>query len=461
MKSGETEVLIKPALVILVFLVSGVYFYFFSSLNQDYSPYYGDEFFYFKNAEGFFRSSTLEAAFSYSGYGSKFLGIDPHGPAYPLLYGSVSKLIGWHHLNIPTINLVIFLVGLFFLIFSNRKVQAPTLLLVVLVLGSPITLFYSVTFLPELLHLSGAMMLYVVGRKYFEAQRTKDLYAVIAVIFILGCLRNTWFFAFIALVFPRFGLSVKIRTMLGLLGLFLPFFFQHFFHEQVPNTFSGFSGLISDHRLFKAFELVFFNIKRNLYFAVTYTEGWFYTLQKIWLAGTIGVSLYGFGKNRLLDFGLITLLILMLFNVVFYKNYTWVDLRLYTPMLIFLNLGLLSEVRFRHFSRILLSINLSSFALLIPLQSTMIRYRLNPEVEEIPQAIISSLKELEGGYILVDSTLLHDFALDQLPIESSNKTPIRYILPYYAMPMKDANYLLEKGDAEHQLKVSPKKILNQ
>jgi hypothetical protein len=456
----QTDFLKRSVLVSMISVVAGIFIYFFSFLNSSYSPYYGDEFFYFKNAENFTAHSSLKAAFSYSGEGSLLFGIDPHGPAYPLLYGFVSKVIGWFNLNIPMINTSIFLISLSFLILCSKNYQSNnTLLQVLLVLGSPITLFYSITFLPEVIHLAGGIFLFIASRKYLNSKSNFDFYTLVSLILILGFSRNTWFFALIGILFLPNPLNNYKKSMLVFLGILLPFLFQHFLHEQVPNTFSGLIDLIEENKLKDAIQTVLFNFKRNIFFAFTYTEGWFYTLQKLWLAGTLITALYLFRENKLVLFGFITLVILIFFNLVLYKNYTWVDLRLYTPMLFFLNLEFLSNYKVKRASYILLVFNLSSFAFIIPLQKTMTNFRLNPDVNEIPKEIITTLKELKTNLILIDSTILHDYALYQLPISNSNKEPIRYILPYYPIPIKDVNYVLRVE--KNQLSVSPRNILSQ
>lgn len=460
MTNDRSDFLINSVLVSFIIGVLGFYLYFFSFINSTFYPYYGDEFFYFKNAESFVSHTSLEAAFSYSGEGSILFGIDPHGPAYPLLYGIVSKVLGWHNLNIPIINVSIFLIALSFLIFSREKNRSiTTLFQVLLVLGSPITLFYSITFLPEIIHLAGGIFLFLACKKYLNSRSKIDFYALVLLILILSFFRNTWFFALIGLLILPSHLNNTKKSILGASGILLPFLFQHFLHEQVPNTFSGLSDLVAQNKLEEAVYVVFFNFKRNIYFAFTYTEGWFYALQKIWQAGTLLLALFLFRENKLVQFGFVTLGILVFFNLVLYKNYTWVDLRLYTPLLFFLNLEFISISKAKKASSLLLAISFCSFALIIPLQKTMINFRINPEVEEIPLEIISAIQNLKTNLILIDSTILHDYALYQLPISNSKNEPIQYILPYYPLPIKDVGYIL--GIEKNQLSVSPRNILPQ
>lgn len=448
-----------PIAGLVILVLTGTYLYFFSFLGADYSPYYGDEFFYFKNSESFLLHSNLRAAFSYGGIGSRIFGIDPHGPAYPLLYGLISKLIGWHSLNIPVINFCIFLFASVSLFFWGKNDRKSSLRQIVLVVGSPITLFYSITFLPELIHLAGGVLLYIACEKHLRDRSPGSFSLLLFLILVLGFFRTTWFFALFGLILLPGPLRGLQKTILGLSAFILPFLLQHFFHEQVPNTFSEFTDLLSKGNHREAIAIVLFNMKRNLYFAFTYTEGWFYSLQKIWMVGSLVLALLFFKKNPLLQFGLITIGVVIVFNMVLYKNYTWVDLRLYTPLLFYLNLGLIAKANSRNYANLLIGMNLVSFALILPLQYEMITYRIAPDVIEIPGDVRENLSNLESEFILLDSAVLNDFALDQLPISSKRGLPIRYILPYYPMPQVRAAYDLKVENG--QLKVSPRNILSQ
>ena len=459
MTAKQSEIFIKSVLVSAILVVVGVYFFFFLFMSQTYSPYYEDEFFYFKNSESFMVHSSLEAAFTYGGSGSRLFGIDPHGPAYPLLYGLVSKVVGWHNLNILIINFSIFLFALIGLIVLGDRDQKTTQMQVLLVLGCPVSLFYSITFLAELIHLAGGIFLYLICKRYLNSYSKRDFYALFGLILILGFFRNTWFFALIGLMILPSPLNGYKKSILAILGMVLPFLFQYFLHEQVPNTFSGLSGAISEKKVGEAIEAVIFNFQRNIYFAFTYTEGLFYTLQKIWQVGTLILAFMFAKNNKLIQFGVLTLGVLIIFNLILYKNYTWVDLRLYTPLVLFLNCGLLAVPTSNKYARILLFLNLISFVLVIPLQNEMIRLRMNPDVKDIPKDIEISVMELETEFILVDTAILKDFAFYQLPIKNRKDEPIRYILPYYTMPMKDADFILTQELG--QLKVSPRNILSQ
>jgi hypothetical protein len=446
-------------LVVLIFGLFAVYFYFFSFIGSSYSPYYGDEFFYFKNAESFYKTSELPAAFTYTGKGSFLLGFDPHGPAYPILYGSAAKLFGWHGPLIPFFNCAFLAVALFLLIVQKETTLKLKFVQVILILGSPITLFYSFSFLPELLQISGAIFLFLQFKQYYRTQKRFDLILLIVVILLLGMIRSTWFFSLIALMISTKGINWKAGFALLVLALSLAYLSQVFFHESVTNTFSELGELIQSQNYSQAVEALFFNFKRNLYFAGTYSEGKFYTIQKIWILASAILATLFFKKEKLVQVGLVIFGMTFLFNMFFYKNYSWVDLRMYTPILLFLNLSMIAASNHKVISKGLVLMGLSSFVLIIPLSQKLISYRTNSALKIIPESTKETLLDLEQPLILIDTILLKEYSLDQLPIVTREKKAIHYILPFYEVKMDAPTHTLieEKG----QLKVSSVKILDQ
>lgn len=439
---------------VLLLGIIGTYLYFWSFLNSEYGPYYGDEFFYFKNSESFFLNNSLKASFTYGGKGALIFGADAHGPIYPLLYGLVSKVSGWNYLTIILTNLGVFLIAILALIFQKTNSQLCTSQQILLILGSPVALFYSISFLPELIHLAIGVLLFVFCKKYLTSLKKRDFLILICFIILAGCIRTTWFFALFGLIVlpgPRTNFQ---KSLLALAGIFLPLFFQHFLHEQVPNTFSEISRLLNENKFGEAVGILIFNAKRNIYFALTYTEGWFYSLQKIWMACSLLVAILLFRNNQLIQFGLLTTTILISFNILLYKNYNWVDLRVYTPMILFLNLGFLSNSSNKAASYTLLALNLFSFILILPLQNTLIHLRLNPEVRPIPSELKSQIKNLTSPILIqLDTLMLQEYSLYQLPVMNKDGELIRYSLPYYEMDFASPSHFIKKEN--DQLKVYP------
>lgn len=441
----------------LILGIFALYIYFFSAISPAYSPYYGDEYFYFKNAESFAKNLSLQAPFTYTGFGSRLWGVDAHGPAYPILYGSVSLVFGWGNLNIVLINIGVLLIALVFLNFKKEASWGEKLLQTLVVLGCPFTFFYSITFLPELIHVSGAVLLYLAISEYTQRPEKKSLIILTVLILVLGFIRSTWFFAFLGIPFIIEKSTSSWKWAFIPFGICLPYLMQFYLHEQVPNTFSGLGTLIESGKFSVAWETVTFNIKRNIYFALHFTEGKFYTLQKLWIALSLVTSLFFIRKSKILLFGTLTLSIILIFTVVLYKNYDWSELRMFTPLCIFLNLSLISINRKASYS--LICLNFISFLLVIPLQHKLIQLRTNPKVSDIPSETILEIEELSEPIILLDSMLLQNYSLRQLPIVNNKEERIAYILPYYEIETNTYTYFLEEKNG--QIKVSKAKILSQ
>jgi hypothetical protein len=110
-------------------------------------------------------------------------------------------------------------------------------------------------------------------------------------------------------------------------------------------------------------------------------------------------------------------------------------------------------------SQSLVVMGLISFALIIPLSQKLISYRINSELKIIPKSTKEALLDLKQPLILIDTVLLKEYSLDQLPVSSREKKAIRYILPFYEIKMKSPTHSLSEEGG--QLKVSPVKILSQ
>jgi len=444
-------------LLILVLGILVVYAYIFSFISSSYSPYYGDEYFYFKNSESFAKTLSLKASFTYSGNGSKIFETDAHGPAYPVIYGGLSYFFGWKNLTIPLINFGFLLIVLCTLLVRRDSTFENKIFQILIILGSPFVLFYSISFLPELIHIAGAVGLYLLVTNYSKAPSKVNFLFIFLFILAIGIVRSTWFFALFGLAFLPRNFEKGWKTVCFLLGLILPFLMQQYFHEQVPNTFSGIGELIQSGNYKEVWENIYFNTKRNIYFALHFSEGKFYTIQKIWIALTLFASLIFLKKDRSILFGVITLCSILIFNLVLYKNYDWAELRMYTPLCIFLNLAILSSNR--NFANGLIGLNLLSFLLVIPLVDTLIYLRINQETMDIPSEVSLEIENLSEPLILVDSVLLQNYSLSQLPIMTSSGKMVRYILPYYEMSIKSPTHFLKEENG--QIKVSKAKILTQ
>lgn len=434
--------------------------YCLSLMKAGFSPFYGDEFFYFQNARNFAENKTLQASFTYGGTGSYYLGTDAHGPAYPLLYGLTSSLTGWHKLTIPLVNFLVFLASLYALYRSGRGDKSTVWLQLLFVSGSPIALFYAFTFMPELLHLAGGVWLYVMSRRYLVYQSLSNFIGLLATVLVLGFFRSTWFFALLGIMAIPGPIKGYAKLCYALAAVVLAYLHQHFLHEQVPNAFTQALGHIRDGSLGLAADSLLFNLKRNLYFTAFYTEGWFYTLQKAFIVLAILAALLLYRRDHQVRFGLAMTLFLAVFNLLVYKNYGWVELRILSPVVLFLVLAMVKSQRHRTVMGGLAAMNFGSLLLILPLVSVLISIRNRPSVHTVSATLKAELERLDSPLVYVDQEVLESLALYQLPVKTESGRPIRYILPYYEHPGTAASHQLVEL-SPGQFSACPKKILCQ
>ncbi len=434
------------------------YAYFFSSIGLENNPYYGDEYFYIKNAEAFSETGSLKASFTYSGKGSKIGEFDAHGPIYPLLYGGIGKLIGYDYLLISKVNLAILFLSLFLLILSNQKLSTR-LFQIILILSSPFTLFYSVSLLPELIHLAGAITLYFLYESYHQSNKERDLWILVSFILLLGLFRSTWLFALIGLVpFLWNGRRSLVLVLIFSIPI-LTWLLQTNFHEGVVNVFSEMQYWFGEGNWSVLFDTIFFNIKRNIYFLFTYSEDAFYAIWKIWLFVSLILGVLLFAKDKLVLSGILMLAVTFLFTLVFYKFYKWTEWRMMLPLTVFLNLRIIAAFPSQYYYKALLIINGLAFLFLIPFQYELIQLRKNHQTKAISKDLVSHIKTLEQPLVQIDTLALTGFALEQLPVVNQKGEVIRYILPYYEMELKEASHFLEIQ--EGQLMMRSKNIRSQ
>ena len=446
----------------LYYLVIGLlllsYMYFFSLMGLENKPYYGDEFFYVKNAEAFEASGSLKASFTYSGSGSKIGEFDAHGPVYPLLYGGIGKLIGYDFLLISKVNLAILFLSLFLLILSKQKLSTK-LIQIILILSSPFTLFYAFSLLPELIHLGGSIILYYHYESYHRSNRERDLWILVSFILLLGLFRSTWLFALIGLVpFLWNGRRLLVLVLIFSIPI-LTWLLQTNFHEGVVNVFSEMQYWFGEGNWSVLFDTIFFNIKRNIYFLFTYSEGAFYAIWKIWLFVSLILGFLLFTKDKLVLSGILMLAVTFLFTLVFYKFYKWTEWRMLLPLTVFLNLRIIAAFPSQYYYKALLIINGLAFLFLIPFQYELIQLRKNYKTKTISKDLVSHIKTLEQPLVHIDTLALTGFALEQLPVVNQKGEVIRYILPYYEMELKEASHFLEIQ--EGQLMMRSKNIRSQ
>ncbi|NVJ86795.1 MAG: hypothetical protein HWE15_10855 [Algoriphagus sp.] len=435
-----------------------MYIYFLLRLDFGFGSYYGDEIFYQKNSESFYQSGELSASFTYSGKGSKIGGFDAHGPAYPLLYSFLLMLKASPSFHIPLTNLLVFGITIFALAIKRTHLtQFPLQLL--LILGSPFTLFYGFSYMPELIHFSIGIGLYLLFSAYFKHESPSNLWFLLIGIGIAGLFRSTWFFAWVAL-----GISLipkKKWLGLGLMasGIGAALFYSSFFYEQTPNVFSNSLDLIQLNNWGRAIYEVYFNTKRNIYFLLHYTEGKYYWVWKIWVLVSLIFGLIYQKKSKLIRLSTLLLLIQLAFSVIIYKTYEWTDWRMLSPVTMLLNLGLIENRKLKYPSWLLVGLSLASFFLILPFQQKIIGLRNDYTLPGIEKSVIEELKNLDQALIRIHPFVLEKYQLEELPLVNHDGNILRYILPFYELDEAPATHRLEIEN--HQLIIRSENILAQ
>src|SRR5690606_14947764 len=96
---------------------------------------------------------------------------------------------------------------------------------------------------------------------------------------------------------------------------------------------------------------------------------------------------------------------------------------------------------------ILVLMNLCSFILIIPLQQVLIDYRVPSKHLTISKEVIDELKKLNTPLVYVDSTILYNYKIVDLPLLTLSNKPIKYILPYYSMDLETpSHFMVEEND---------------
>jgi hypothetical protein len=276
----------------------------------------------------------------------------------------------------------------------------------------------------------------------------------------LGLIRSTWFFGLIGLIALPGPLKGCQKLGYGISAFLLAYLHQHFFHEQVSNAFTDVIGLATAGSFGSAIENLLFNLKRNVYSSLYYSEGWFYTVQKVVFGMLLLSAMLFFKKSPLIRFGVIVSILLLSFNLILYKNYDWVEMRMLTPMTFFLMLSMLQAEVYQKPVYGILLLNSISFLLILPTIMQLISFRSHPWTTPVPTELRADLKKLNFPLIYVTPSLLHGWALDELPIRTDKDEPIRYILPYYDIETNPPTHELISGDPV-QLRTCPKNILSQ
>ena len=220
--------------------VLSVYAYCTWQVLQGVLPVWDDEYSYFANARSFFENTTLRAAFTYTGEGSRLFHSDVHGFAYPLLNGLIAKVVGFHDINIPLTNLA-FIPLAIILIFSQADLTSlQKMFIAFCLLSYPVVVLFTFTFMPESVHLFIAVCCAILLKNIYTTHDRRWIVAFIGVLLLASLFRNLWLFWSVALL----PLAKTRKAFLFYVALFLllssiSFLFVKLFWDPLPSPFSS------------------------------------------------------------------------------------------------------------------------------------------------------------------------------------------------------------------------------
>jgi hypothetical protein len=160
-------------------------------------PMWSDEVIYWLEVHAFRQAGYHGGYFTDDGLTAPLacMRFDPHGPAYPTLYGVLSLLSGWRHDSAPWLNMLVVALAIagFFLLAKPRLRAFP--LYVVLLLANWPLLFYLPSVMSEPAQLAGGILvagLFAALPDSDPARRRRLCWALAAVVTGLAFLRFSW-----------------------------------------------------------------------------------------------------------------------------------------------------------------------------------------------------------------------------------------------------------------------------
>jgi len=433
-KDPQSVITITVLLIILA-----TYLLLALQITDHYLPAWNDEFFYYTNSNSFFENTTLKAALTFNGTGSRLGGADAHGFAYPLLNGGIAKIFGWHNLNFIYTNFFFVAVALVLILFQKSIEKKNRILIILFVLLFPFLAIYNFTYMQEAVHIFFAITCSILIYKINREGKTKDYCYFILVVVIAALFRPFWLVWLIGLIpFAVNALQKRWLILIFLFGGVLSVLLMYFFYEPLPNYFASVIALIAKGDLKGLFYSVVRHFTYNGYaYFFKNDNSLVYFFVKCSILGMLiffSAKAYLYKTRLFISIAFIGLInFLVLFFL--YDVFMWRETRVLVSFFYFCIPFLLFEINNRtKFS--LLFILVVFFAFTLPVSKTMIAER-NIHSNEVIENTGAAFKQIAGklndsatvlvNYYPSDSTL----DLVSVPLKTASGNPIRYIVPYY------------------------------
>ncbi|WP_462251109.1 hypothetical protein [Ferruginibacter sp.] len=440
---------------IALLAILSIYFWLFLQVGSNYLPVWSDEFFYYTNAYSFFENNTLQAALTFNGSGSRLIGADAHGFAYPLLNGGIAKIFGWHTLNFIYTNFSFVAASLALIWFQKNMSSRQKFLITISVLCFPFFALFGFTYMQESIHILFAITSSFLIYKIYKTGQNKHCIIFVLIILIAGVFRPLWFFWLIGLIpFAKNKLQKSAFIFIFLAGILASFAFTYFFTEAVPNYFSSIINLIQQGNFIAAFTSLVKHFTYNIYaYFFSANDALIYLPVKYLIMLPLIVFIVKAVKYKsklytsIAFIGAINFLMLFLF----YDVFKWREIRVLAPFFYFSVFYLITETG-QYFKYILVVVLAVLFILTLPLTKQWIQGRnihFAEEVNSSKAAFDFIAQKAEGGKVIFINYTPADSSLDliQLPVKNITNHPIRYIAPYYNSKKMVYDYILNKPDA--------------
>lgn len=251
-------------IIISVFSIVSVILLYLWLLSGSFTmlPVWSDEFFYYVNSANFYFNTTLRAALTYTGRGASVFGADGHGFAYPLLHGSIAKIIGWHTWNIPLTNLFFVLSAIIVIQKALRISLQRKVVTLICIAASPTAILFTFTFMQESLHLFISVCTTLLLLKIYAEKRPRDIILFCFLLAAASLFRNSWFLWSIGLL--PLAKSWKHHIIFGsifLTSAIMAYLYTVYLWDSFPSFISTVTSQLRSGRYLQFFT----TIARNVY----------------------------------------------------------------------------------------------------------------------------------------------------------------------------------------------------
>jgi hypothetical protein len=464
-----------------IFFVILYLFYFFKALIlEDFMPSRSDPIGYYLDIKSFFENSSIHAGIIMDEDVSKVGGVGVHGPGYPIFYGTLAKIFGFHHKLMIWVNLFLLVFTFVFLWFSKKLNKKDYFLLVTIQLAYFITLWSCFSYTPELLHtvfanLTAIQLINIA--KSFETNKTdlnKQIYFFVCLILLASFFRYSWVLAIVGILpFSKnkktfFKNLVICSLVMGFGLLYLKLFHSPYYGAVLSKC----SALIKANNLYACGSLINQNIFFNLqmFFYKFYFSN-YYFLTKLFII-SVTLSLVHLYLKEKVNLALSVFFIMMMYFLslfVLWDAYDTREIRGLTPSLI---MGILILIYLKR--KKLISFFAILMILVFPTTLKEFHYKiydLSVESGKIFKSFdLDIFKQLNSNYgseiitVLIPERfywtampnrnpltikdILHTRAL-ALPMKNDIGVPIRYTVnnssvpPYYLYKKIKVDYVLD------------------